>query len=574
MKVGIDELLQKVNILDVVTQYVKLRKAGKDYAGLCPFHKEKTPSFTVSVEKQMFYCFSCREGGNAVNFLMKYENLSFQEAQENLAHQYGLEIRKSDRGQKSSSFDALGKLADYYRAGLRNSKTALRYLLERGISEKTIEEFKLGYSDRASGSLKGFLKSTGIPNDIFLGTGIVRMKENELYDMFRGRIVIPIVDVNKRIIGFGGRTIDKDGFPKYVNSPESGVFSKRSALFGIDKTRKAISEKNEVIIVEGYFDFISLYAGGLDNAVATLGTAVTEGQIGKLRNYTENITLMLDGDEAGIKSALRLIELFAEMDVNGNVVVLPGGDDPDGFIRKHGPDALRDIIDTSKKPILDFYVEHYNRQYDMGTLEGRLAFVKTVVPHVRAIDNAVKRGLYIGRLSELTGLKEQYFEVSGGKAESVDVANPAEEPLSNNIIERRVIGACVANPRLLESCNGKEVLRYITNDHVKEILARMLAYVEGERSFEIHGFVGTLNDEKLRNMVLEASFDALLGVEEEPERVLLDYFRHVERQFFKEESKNITRKLSEAEKRGDFGEVAELLEQKRQVLAYMKTNFL
>ena len=315
MKTTLDELLQRVNILDVVSQYVKLRKAGKDYVGLCPFHKEKNPSFTVSIEKQMFYCFSCREGGNAVNFLMKYENLNFQEALENLARQYGVEIIRKDSGKRSSSFDALSKLAEYYQRSLKNAKIALQYLNERGISNDVIDEFKLGYSDRTSSNLKGFLKNSGIPNDIFLSTGIVRMKDGELYDMFRGRVIIPIVDVNKRIVGFGGRTIEKEGFPKYVNSPESAVFSKRSTLFGIDKTRKYISESNEVFIVEGYFDFIALYMNGFKNIVSTLGTAVTEGQISKLRNYTENITLMLDGDEAGIKSALRLIELFGEMGV-------------------------------------------------------------------------------------------------------------------------------------------------------------------------------------------------------------------------------------------------------------------
>ena len=361
MRTTLDELLQRVNILDVVSQYVKLRKAGKDYAGLCPFHKEKTPSFTVSVEKQMFYCFSCREGGNAVNFLMKYENLSFQEAQENLARQYGMEIIRKDSGKRTGHFDALSKLAEYYQRNLQNSKTALQYLHNRGMTDDVIEEFKLGYSDRTSGNLKGFLKNSGIPNDIFLSTGIVRIKDGTLYEMFRGRIIIPIIDVNKKIIGFGGRTIEKEGFPKYVNSPESTVFSKRSSLFGIDKTRKSISESNEVFIVEGYFDFISLYMNGFKNIVSTLGTAVTEGQISKLRNYTENITLMLDGDEAGIKSALRLIELFAEMDVHGNMIVLPEAHDPDSFVRKEGAEAVREAI-TKKKPILDYYFDYYITQ--------------------------------------------------------------------------------------------------------------------------------------------------------------------------------------------------------------------
>ena len=575
MKTTLDELLQRVNILDVVSQYVKLKKAGKDYAGLCPFHKEKMPSFTVSVEKQMFYCFSCKEGGNAVNFLMKYENMSFQEAQENLAKQYGVEIRKSDGGKRTSSFDALAKLADYYRRGLKNTPAAVQYLGKRGIGEDTIEEFKLGYSERTSGNLKGFLKNSGIPNDIYLSTGIVRMKDGELYDMFRGRIIVPIIDVNKRVIGFGGRTIDKDGFPKYVNSPESSVFSKRTALFGIDKTRKAISEMDEVFIVEGYFDFIALYMYGFKNIVATLGTAVTEGQISKLRNYTENITLMLDGDEAGVKSALRLIGLFAEMDVNGCMVVLPEGDDPDSFVRREGSEGLTKLT-AKKKPILDYYFEYYSGQFDMKSLQGKLAFVKTVLPYVQTIGNRVKRGLYVKRLSELTGLDEEHFMPAHERSDRPDYSGttPSTGKGPGGVIEKRVIGACAANPLLLEFCKGKEVMQYIKNGHVKEILSRMLTYVEEAGQFEVNGFVQKLDDEELRTFVLDSVFDSTFAVAEEAEKVLSDYFRHIEKQHYKEESRKISEKLSEAERNGDEAAIVELMEQKRQVLAYMKNNFL
>jgi DNA primase len=570
MRTTLDELLQRANILDVVSQYVKLRKAGKDYAGLCPFHKEKTPSFTVSVEKQMFYCFSCREGGNAVNFLMKYENLSFQEAQENLARQYGMEIIRKDSGKRTGHFDALSKLAEYYQRNLQNSKTAVQYLHNRRMTDDVIEEFKLGYSDRTSSNLKGFLKNSGIPNDIFLSTGIVRVKDGTLYEMFRGRIIIPIIDVNKKIIGFGGRTIEKEGFPKYVNSPESTVFSKRSSLFGIDKTRKAISESNEVFIVEGYFDFISLYMNGFKNIVSTLGTAVTEGQISKLRNYTENITLMLDGDEAGIKSALRLIELFAEMDVHGNMIVLPEAHDPDSFVRKEGAEAVREAM-AKKKPILDYYFDYYITKHSIKTLEDKSSLIKAVMPHVEAIRNSVTRRLYIKRISELTGVEENHFaDPHNGRI----AGSPQSVTESGGIIERKVINACMTNPRLLEPYKGKEVLSYIKDDHVREILSRLLIHVEERQNFEVHSFVQTLENDNLKSLVLDAVFDSTEFVDDEPEKVFFDYFKHIEKQFYKEESKKITEKLSEAERRGDEKEIIKLLEQKRQVLTYMKNNFL
>jgi DNA primase len=570
MRTTLDELLQRANILDVISQHVKLRKAGKDYAGLCPFHKEKTPSFTVSVEKQMFYCFSCREGGNAVNFLMKYENLSFQEAQETLARQYGMEIIRKDSGKRTGHFDALSKLAEYYQRNLQNSKTALQYLHNRGMTDNVIEEFKLGYSDRASGNLKSFLKNSGIPNDIFLSTGIVRIKDGVLYEMFRGRIIIPIIDVNKKIIGFGGRTIEKEGFPKYVNSPESTVFSKRSSLFGIDKTRKFISESNEVFIVEGYFDFISLYMNGFKNIVSTLGTAVTESQISKLRNYTENITLMLDGDEAGVKSALRLIELFAEMDIRGSMIVLPEAHDPDSFVRKEGVEAVQEAI-IKKKPILDYYFDYYITKHSIKTPEGKGSLIKAVLPHVEAIRNSVTRRLYIKRISELTGVEENHFVDSHNERMAGFSQSNSE---SGGIIERKVINACMANPRLLEPYKGKEILSYIKNHHVREILSRLLIHVEEKQNFEVHSFIQTLENDDLRSLVLDAVFDSAEFVEDEPEKVFFDYFKHIEKQFFKEESKKITEKLSEAEGRGDEKEIIKLLEKKRQVLTYMKNKFL
>ncbi len=571
MKSTLDELLQRINILDVVSQYVKLRKAGKDYAGLCPFHKEKTPSFTVSVEKQMFYCFSCREGGNVVNFLMKYENLSFQEAQENLARQYGIEIVRKGSGKRSSHFDALSRLSEYYQRNLKSSKTALQYLYNRGITDDIIDEFKLGYSDKNSGNLKGFLKNSGIPNDIFLSTGIVRMKDGVLYEMFRGRIIIPIVDVNKKIIGFGGRTIEKEGFPKYINSPESAVFSKRFSLFGIDKTRKYISDSNEVFIVEGYFDFISLFMHGFKNVVSTLGTAVTEGQISKLRNYTENITLLLDGDDAGIKSALRLIDLFAEMGVNGNMVVLPEAHDPDSFVRKEGIEALQKIV-LKKKPILDYYFDYFVKKHNIKTPEGKNLLIKAVMPYVEGIRNAVTRRLYVKRISELTGVEENHFPRLQNE-ESKKAWNK-NDALKGNIVEKKVINACMTNPHLLEQYKGKDVFSYIKNHHVREVLLRILRHVEEKRDFEAHSFIQTLEDGDLKSLVLDAVFQSAELVDDEPEKVFFDYFRHIEKQFFKEESKKITARLSEAERRGDEKEITELLKQKRQVLTYMKNNFL
>ncbi len=566
MKATVEELLARINILDIISQYVKLRKAGKNFVGLCPFHKEKTGSFTVSVDKQIYYCFGCHEGGNAINFLMKYENLPFQDVLENLGRQYGIEIARRAGTGRTGTLEALTKLAEHYHQNLKASGAARNYLERRGIGGRAIETFKIGFSDRTRQGLRHFLKASGVPSDIFLSTGIVRLKDGEAYDIFRGRIVIPILDVNSRVIGFGGRSTDAGGIPKYINSPESAVFSKRSALFGIDKARKHISEQNEAIIVEGYFDLIALYQGGIGNVVSTLGTSVTEGQLLRLRNYTENITLMLDGDEAGIKSALKLIGLLSDMDVNGNMIVLPAGHDPDSFIRTEGAEAARKVMEA-KRPILDYFFHFAKEKHGVEDLEGKLAFIRTIMPHVDAIKDGIKKRLYVKRLSELTGLEEQYL---GEGAYEENTNRSLERISSTSIIGKRLIGVLINNPGLIRLCREKNVLRYVREDDIREALSKIFDYFEkNDRPVPQH-LVDLFDKEDLRELVLSATLSEERYDDPEDEKFLRDYFRYVERNFVKEESQRITARLKEAEKRGDQEEMTALLRRKRELLDLFK----
>lgn len=568
MKSTVEELLARINILDIVSQYVKLRKAGKNFVGLCPFHKEKTGSFTVSAEKQIYYCFGCHEGGNAINFLMKYENLPFQDVVENLGRQYGIEIARRSGTRRTGTIEALSKLAEFYHQNLRASVGAQNYLARRGIDGKAIGTFKLGYSDRSRGSLKAFLKGSGVPSDIFLGTGVVRLKDGEMYDIFRGRIVIPILDVNSRVIGFGGRTTDSDGIPKYINSPESAVFTKRSTLFGIDKTRKHISEANEAIIVEGYFDLIALYRGGIRNVVSTLGTSVTEGQLSRLRNYTENLTLMLDGDEAGIKSALRLIGLFSDMDISGNMIVLPAGHDPDSFIRREGPEAVRRLIEE-KKPILDYFFDFTRKKFGTESLEGKLAFIRTVMPHIEAIKDSIKRRLYVKRVSEMTGLEEHYLW--NRRDEGRGDVSP-QQVSTASITGKRLIGALINNPGLIKPCQEKGVMKYIREESTREALSKIFDYFEKNKNVVTHHLVDLFDREDLRELVLSAALNEEERDESEEERFVHDYFTYLERNYIREESQQITERLKEAERHGDQREVMALLRKKRELLDLLKTG--
>ncbi len=563
----LDEVLERVNILDVVSQYVKLRKTGKDFSGLCPFHKEKTPSFTVSTEKQIYYCFGCHEGGNVVNFLAKYERATFQEALENLAGQLGIDTRKGTGARKKPVFDALSRLADYYHESLLRSGSSLKYLAERGIDRPTVEEFKLGYSERRTYG-KEFGGRLGVPLDALFSAGVFKMKEGgEAYDIFRGRVVIPIFDINGKVIGFGGRATARDVLPKYINSPESPVFLKRSVLYGLNRAKREIVDKDEAIIVEGYFDLISLHRAGVGNAVATLGTSITEEQLTRLRNYSENITLMLDGDEAGIKSALRLIPLFGEMDINGKMAVLPGNHDPDSLVRTEGIAGFERLM-TEKKPLLDYYFDLSVRKYGLKTLESRIAFIRSVFPYLEQMRDPVRRRLYVRRLSDLTGVEEDLF-LGRMKLVPAETANAGQEQPRNSIQEK-FVGIVISRPELMESIRAKEVEEYIKDPDLRELFVKAIGYYQTNSSLDLKLFLNVLDRAELRQKAVRAAMDVAEYDRQEMEAVVTDYLYHIRNSLIQEEARGITEMLAEAEKRGDETALRELLEKKKQVVAAMK----
>jgi DNA primase len=569
MTSSLDQVLERINILDVVSQYVKLRKAGRNFVGLCPFHQEKTPSFTVSIEKQIYYCFGCHEGGNAVNFISKYERTTFFEALESLASQVGVEIDKKGGSRRKPIFDALARLSEYYQENLHRSSPALKYLSDRGIDNKIIAQFSLGFAERSNYG-KDFARRLGAPIDMLFSSGILKMKDGgDIYDIFRGRIIIPIFDANGKVLGFGGRGIGKDVTPKYINSPESPVFSKRSVLFGLDKAKRDIATKDHAIVVEGYFDLISLHQFGITNAVATLGTAITSEQISRLRNFSENITLMLDGDDAGIKSALRLIPVFSEMDINGTMVILPDNHDPDSFIRKTGTDAFLEVI-KNKKPLLDCFFEISSKQHNVKTLEGKLAFVKSILPYLESIKDSVKRQLYVHRLSELTGVPENLY-LEQFQARNTDNVRSISE-ISENTIERIVVGVALNKPEYIQNLIEKGVKHRIRDGSLQKLLTNVFEYFEKNGSFELKLFLNVLEEPALREKAIRAAMDVTDHNETEVERLLTDYLNHTENIQMREEANRITERLAEAERIGDEKTLIELLERKRQIATAMKSK--
>jgi DNA primase len=375
------------------------------------------------------------------------------------------------------------------------------------------------------------------------------------------------MDVSGKVVGFGARAIGKDALPKYINSPESPIFSKRSILYGLDKAKREIVEKDEAIIVEGYFDLISLHRVGVRNAVATLGTSITEDQIARLRNYTENITLMLDGDEAGVKSALRLITLFGEMGINGNMVVLPDGQDPDTFVQKEGILGFARFM-KEKRPLLDYFFASHMKTHEMGSLEGKLFFIKTVIPYLEAMKDVVKRRLYVQRLAEITGVEEYRFWDS--LAERPVERETAGEESSRSVIEEKVVGVLINKPEFIKLLKGKGVEGHIRDRELSELLSAMFGYYEQNSLLDIKFLLNVIEKEELRDRALMSAMSVSEYDEQEMKKIVEDYLLHVEQKLMRQETRRIREGVAEAEKRGDQKTLQELLEQMRQVLSVMK----
>lgn len=398
----IEEVRTKNDIVDVVSQYVKLTRKGSSYFGLCPFHNEKTPSFSVTPAKQMYYCFGCGAGGNVFNFIMEYENYTFGEALSHLAQRAGVELPKieysreaKEKAERKALLLEINKKAAqyfYYQLRREGGKAAYQYLTGRGLSEETIKKFGLGYSDKYSDDLYKYMKAKGYSDELLRESGLFNADERRgMYDKFWNRVIFPIMDVNNRVIGFGGRVMG-DGKPKYLNSPETKIFDKSRNLYGLNVART--TRKNYLILCEGYMDVISMHQAGFTNAVASLGTALTSGHASLLKRYTEEVLLLYDSDEAGIRAALRAIPILREAGVNAKVVSLKPYKDPDEFIKNMGAEAFEERLLNASDSFL-FRVHTGEAEADMETPQGQNRFFEKCARMLLELSDELERNLYI-----------------------------------------------------------------------------------------------------------------------------------------------------------------------------------
>lgn len=398
----IEEVRSRSDIVDVISQYVRLARKGSTYFGLCPFHNEKTGSFSVSPNKQMYYCFGCGAGGNVFTFLMQYENFTFGEAMETLAERAGVELPKQEQSQaqrmeadrRARLLEIQKEAAKYFFMLLRSErgKQALSYFRKRGLSDETVRKFGLGYSDQYSDDLYRYLRQKGYEDEILKDSGLISFDERRGgHDKFWNRAMFPIMDVRGKVIGFGGRVMG-EGEPKYLNSPETRIFDKSRNLYGLHLARS--TKKQQLLLCEGYMDVIALHQAGFDNAVASLGTSLTNGHANLLRRYTKEVYLTYDSDGAGVKAALRAIPILKEAGITAKIINMQPYKDPDEFIKALGAEAYQERIDNAENSFM-FELRILEKQYDMQDPEGKTAFYNEAAKKLCGFTEKLERDNYI-----------------------------------------------------------------------------------------------------------------------------------------------------------------------------------
>ena len=416
----IDKIMDATNIVDVVGEFVTLRKAGVNYKGLCPFHDDKTPSFMVSPSKQICKCFACGEGGTAINFLMKHEQITYPEALRWLAKKYNIEIQekelteeeKKEQSDRESMFIVNDWAMHYFQDVMKNDPDGIaigrQYFRSRGIRDDIIEKFNLGYALQKRDALAQAAQKAGYQAEFLVKTGLCINGEKGLHDRYAGRVIFPWLNVSGRVVAFGGRLLDsrtKGVQQKYVNSPDSEIYHKERELYGLFQAKKAIAKEDRVYMVEGYTDVIAMHQCGLENVVANSGTALSTHQIRLLRRFTQNITLLYDGDEAGIHAAMRGTDMLLAEGMNIKVLLLPDGDDPDSFSRKHSAQELKDYIEQNQTDFITFKtrltVENVTDPVKRSDAIGG------IVKSISMIPDQILRSTYLSELSQRMGIKEQ-----------------------------------------------------------------------------------------------------------------------------------------------------------------------
>lgn len=526
----IERVRQANDIVDVVGEVVQLKKRGKNYFGLCPFHDENTPSFSVAEDKQIYHCFGCKKGGNVLSFLMEIEGFSFYESLTYLAERGEIALpdiqatERSAAGEESAqlleAYDWLAKLYHHVLRYSNDGEEGLTYFRDRGITEESIDTFQLGYAPNKTSFTATFLEKKGFHKQLLLKAGLLSEREgNDVTDPFRGRIIFPIRNHIGKVIAFGGRTIS-DGHPKYLNSAESPLFQKSQMLYNFDEARKHMRKTNEVILCEGQMDTIAITQAGVPHVVATLGTALTEHQARLLKRYVDTVVICYDNDQAGIEASYRAALLLQNSGCAIKISQLPTDMDPDGYIKDYGEEAFRSQVIESSQSFVHFYMRYIQKEYNLQSENDRVQYIRRVIQHIATLESSIEREHYLQDISKRydlsieslqTELAEHLEKIKQPKDKSAFTryTNKASVRKKNERLlpayqnaERQLIAHMLHDPHIAHKVQQTIEAQFNVEEH-KVIVTYLYAFYEDEDVSDISMFIERLPEENLKQLVIE-----------------------------------------------------------------------
>jgi DNA primase len=577
------EIKNAADIVEVVSDVVYLKKAGKNFVGLCPFHSEKTPSFTVSPQKQIFYCFGCTTGGNIFSFIMKRDGILFPDAALMLARRYGIHIptrtlspeQKRRIDERESMLSVNRQAMEFYGQELLGSpsgKRAMTYLKKRGLSREIIDTFRLGYAQEGWDHLLNFFSKKGIPPTTVEKSGLIVQRKNQdgFYDRFRGRIIFPIFESNMHVIGFGGRVLD-DSMPKYLNSPETRLYNKSRSLYGLHLAKLKGRQSEAVYIVEGYFDLLALHQHGIQNSVATLGTSITAGHVQILRGFigkNGKIILVFDSDDAGIKAAQRSIEVFDKGYIDAQILVLPEGYDPDSYLFEFGVDSFLDLV-SQAQGVIPFLMNSAVKKHGLSN-EGKIRVISEMKGPLASINDKVARSLYIKGLAECVNIDESAVlervrKITARKGASFKDQGKVLKSKWDRM-ERQIITMMHEFPQILSEIAERSILDLFEDNDLRSIGQLILKNKDGSE-MRVSDLIDLIENKAQKNLLSSLAIgediwnhEACLGI--------ITRFESI-----RNKNKNLLiEKIKEAEARNDTELLLKLLnkKQKMAVLAEKK----
>jgi DNA primase len=573
----IGRVRDSIDIQDLISGYVSLKKTGKNWLGLCPFHSEKTPSFNVNTEKQIFHCFGCGVGGDVFKFLELQEGLNFPEAVKRLADKAGIPLpadsgsRKEDKkaeDERKALITILADAAGYYRKELEGPAggVARAYLKKRGVTDQVVQDFALGYARPEWDGLLRYLKQRGYAFSQMEKAGLIvkRSEAEGYYDRFRGRIIFPIRDIAGNVIAFGGRVMD-DSLPKYLNSPETPLYSKSNVLYCLDKAKDPARKQKYFIIVEGYLDAIACHQYGAQNAVATLGTALTEGHLRLMRRFTQNLVLIFDPDPAGVKAAMRGIDLFISSGMKVNVVSLPDNNDPDTYLKQNGYDAFASCLKKSEK-FMDFVLGQVVKGGLAASIDEKVEKAGEMLGYIAKLPSGIERDHYLKRTAEALDLDEGVLrqEMSshaiGPMRHATERSAPAASRSHKPKAEEILIHLMLKDTAIARSLQQRIKPQDFTDPLYSRAAAKIFEVLDENGTVTISALLAE-GDEELNRMI--SYYSVLEMVYDDPEKSCQDCVELIKQQDPEKKMKQIIRAIKEAELRGDSAELLRLIEEQK-----------